>query len=562
MSEFEKVSARRKELQKEREVPEWYTTQGLMMFERKYSYQNETVKGAFERISNTLCNHYPDIELARSKFFEIMWKGFLGPATPVMCNTGTNRGLVVSCSGGTMGDSIFDFYKTHLENAVLNKLGFGTSSYIGSIRGRGAPISSGGEAEGIVPQLETAIAVMNKVSQGNNRRGQWAGYLEIDHPDFYEVSDFIKKNPADTNIGYMYSDKVIDALTNNDEEMVGRWCRHLAGRKRNGKGYFWKQDLANRLAPEEIKNCGITIKASQLCNEISLPQDENHTYTCVLSSLNLAKWDYFDDDTIFWATIFLDCVVSEFLQQAEGIEGLERALRFTKKARAIGLGTMGLATYFQKKNLPFESLHAHILNNNIYSKINDETIKASRHLAELLGEPLWCKGYGTRFITRMAIAPNMSSAILCGSVSQGIESFVANAFTQQTAAGEMVRMNPEFVELAKSKGEFSLELMEDLAKNWSGSVQHLDWLSEHEKSVFKTAFEINQFTVLRLASMRQRRIDQGQSLNLYFSSDATEEYIAEVHKEFLLDPYLKGLYYLRSERGIKASKGECTACEG
>ena len=560
-NEFEKISARRKELQKLGEVPEWYTTQGLMMFERKYSYNGETVKGAFERISTTLSKHYPDSGLARKKFYDLMWKGFLGPSTPVMSNTGTNRGLVVSCAGGTMGDSINDFYKSHHENAILSKMGFGTSSNLNEIRPRGTPISSGGQADGVVPQLEHSINVMNTVSQGNNRRGQWVGYVGIEHKDFHEICSYVKKNPADTNIAYMYYDGSIEKLRVGDPDMIDRWNKHIAVRKRTGKGYFWKPDTANRTAPEEIKACGITIKASQLCNEISLPQDTNHTFTCVLSSLNLAMWDSFEEDTIFWATIFLDCVVSEFLEQAEGIEGLERAIRFTKKARAIGLGTMGLATYFQKNSIPFESLEAHVLNNTIYSKINDESLKASKFLANLLGSPKWCEGFGTRFIARIAIAPTMSSAILCGSVSQSMEPSVSNTFIQQTSAGDMNRMNPEFVALCKRKGKYSLDLMDDLAKNYKGSVQHLEWLTDHEKRVFKTAYEIDQNVIVRMASMRQRFIDQAQSLNVFFHDEATEEYIAQIHKDILLDKYLKGAYYLRSERGIKASKGECTACE-
>lgn len=562
-SQFEKISARRKQLQASGEVPEWYTTQSLIMFERKYSFKGETPRQAFQRIADTLSKHYTeDVELARHKFFDIVWKGFLAPSTPVMCNAGTNRGLVVSCAGSYVDDSIYGFYDTNKEIAVLSQEGFGTSSYLGDIRPRGSSISRGGEADGVVNVLDTFTDTTSKVSQGNNRRGQCGNYLPIDHPDFWEVCGYILKNPASANIGWMFSAEVISKLEMGDEELIKRWCEVMYVRARTGKGYFWKPDTANRLAPQAIKNSNIEIKASNLCCEIALPQDKDHTFTCVLSSLNLSKYDEYEEDTIFWAIAFLDCVVSEMLDQAEKIKGLEKAVNFTKKSRALGLGTLGWHSYLQNKMLPFDGLHAHILNNKIFKDISEQSTKASLKLGEIYGVPEWCRGTGMRNATTNAIAPNMSSAELAGSMSQGIEPFVSNCFNKQSAAGELTRMNPKLISLMKQRGVYSLELMDDLATNWSGSVQHVDWLSAEEKKVFKTAYEMSQIALVRQASMRQRFIDQGQSLNLFFSADEDEEVIAEIHKTALLDPYIKGLYYLRSERGVKASTGECTNCEG
>jgi ribonucleoside-diphosphate reductase alpha chain len=319
------------------------------------------------------------------------------------------------------------------------------------------------------------------------------------------------------------------------------------------------------MAPEAIKNSGISIKASNLCCEIALPQDKDHTFTCVLSSLNLSKFDDFEDDTIFWSIALLDCVVSEMLEQSKDIQGLEKAINFTKKSRALGLGTLGYHTYLQSKMVPFDGLQAHLYNNIIFSKVQEESLKASQKLANIYGEPEWCKGTGLRNATLNAIAPNMSSAILAGSVSQGIEPIVSNCFIQQSAAGELTRMNPTLITLMKERGVYTLEVMDDLAINYEGSVQHVDWLTDEEKTVFKTAYEIDQKAILRQASSRQRKIDQGQSLNLFCGASEDEEYIAELHKIAILDPYIKGLYYLRSSRGIKASTGkvqECTACEG
>ena len=561
MNEFEKLSAERKHLQSIGEVPEWMTTQGYIMFKRKYAYNKETVKGAFERISSTLSKHYDvDVDKAKEKFFNLLWKGYLSPSTPVYCNTGTNQGLTVSCAGNYFPDSVSGFYSAHSENAILSKLGFGTSSYLGDIRPRGSVISSGGIADGVVPVIDTAIDVMTKISQGSSRRGQWAGYLEVDHGDFWEVAGYILKNPTDANIGWIFTDNVIERLKNKDEEMIKRWNHILYLRCRTGKGYIWKVDTVNRLSPQAIKNSGIKIKASNLCNETSIPSDGQHSFSCILSSLNLFKYDEFEEDTIFWSIVFLDCVVSEMLLKSDSYKELERIERFTKKARALGLGVMGFHSYLQKKMIPFDGFEAHMLNTQIFKKIKDESTKASKHLADIYGEPEWCKGTGLRNATLTAIAPTMSSSILCGSVSQGIEPIISNVFIQRSAAGEFTRINPQFMEIAKKHGKYTQEEMDDIAINHDGSVQHLDWLTQEEKDVFKTAYEIDQHALLRLASVRQQFICQGQSLNLFFSSDEGEEYIAEIHKEALLDSNIKGLYYLRSSRGVKASKG-CVACE-
>ena len=561
MNEFEKLSAERKHLQSTGEVPEWMTTQGYIMFKRKYAYNKETVKGAFERISSTLSKHYDvDVDKAKEKFFNLLWKGYLSPSTPVYCNTGTNQGLTVSCAGNYFPDSVSGFYSAHSENAILSKLGFGTSSYLGDIRPRGSVISSGGIADGVVPVIDTAIDVMTKISQGSSRRGQWAGYLEVDHGDFWEVAGYILKNPTDANIGWIFTDNVIERLKNKDEEMIKRWNHILYLRCRTGKGYIWKVDTVNRLSPQAIKNSGIKIKASNLCNETSIPSDGQHSFSCILSSLNLFKYDEFEEDTIFWSIVFLDCVVSEMLLKSGSYKELERIERFTKKARALGLGVMGFHSYLQKKMIPFDGFEAHMLNTQIFKKIKDESTKASKHLANIYGEPEWCKGTGLRNATLTAIAPTMSSSILCGSVSQGIEPIISNVFIQRSAAGEFTRINPQFMEIAKKHGKYTQEEMDDIAINHDGSVQHLEWLTQEEKDVFKTAYEIDQHALLRLASVRQQFICQGQSLNLFFSSDEDEEYIAEIHKEALLDANIKGLYYLRSSRGVKASKG-CVACE-
>ena len=387
------------------EVPDWYTTQGLLMFERKYAYNGETVKESFERVANHLGALVPEMGDSKKKFFDLMWSGKLAPSTPVLCNTGTDRGHPVSCSGGFFGDSIDGFYKNHHENAMLSKNGYGTSSYLGSIRPRGDKISSGGEADGVVPQFDSAIDVVRKVSQGNNRRGNWAGYLEVDHEDFYELAGYVQKNPASANIGWIFTDAFIERLKLGDKEAIDRFNKVCYLRARSGKGYIWKSDTANRLAPQAIKNSGISIKGSNLCSEISLPQDADHTFSCVLSSINLLKWDEITEEDIQWMIYFLDAVVTDMISLAKGKSGFERIVRFTEKSRALGLGTLGFHSYLQSRMLAFDSFESRIINTKIYSTIQKAAIEASMHLGLVYGEPEWCKGTGMRNATTMAIAP-------------------------------------------------------------------------------------------------------------------------------------------------------------
>tara|TARA_R110000850_G_scaffold148827_2_gene271121 strand:- start:3489 stop:4322 length:834 start_codon:yes stop_codon:yes gene_type:complete len=277
--------------------------------------------------------------------------------------------------------------------------------------------------------------------------------------------------------------------------------------------------------------------------------------------MNLSKYDEWKDtDAVFVSTVFLDCVAEEFIQMGKTIPGLENAVRFTEKGRALGLGTLGFHTYLQQKGIAFESFEAHMLNRTIFKGISDEALEASKWMATHFGEPEWCRGYGVRNSHTMAIAPNTSSALVCGGVSQGIEPIVANVYNQLTSAGEINRTNPVFMEFAKGKGKWNEELVKDIIDN-DGSVQHLDWLTDDERMVFRTAYEVDQKAIIRLAAARQEYIDQAQSINLFFDADEDEAYISEVHKEAFLNPHIKSLYYMRTKAGVNASK-DCIACEG
>jgi ribonucleotide reductase alpha subunit len=717
----EQLSEERKELQAKGLLPDWFITPGWQMFKQKYLYEAEGLSDTYERIAKTAAKHMPDSEKWEKKFYDILWKGWLACSTPVLANMGLpKRGCPVSCSGQYIGDSVYEFYANRLETAMLTKNGFGTSAYLGDIRPRGANIGNGnGKASGTLPVFKMFVRDMVDVAQGGVRRGSWAGYIPIDHGDFYEVCTYLLNQPDDLNIGWNVSEEFINRLEAGDEDAITRFQKAMKTKAVTGKGYFNFVDKTHAQQPQMYHDLGLRAKASNLCvspetmltvrkdfvgatqikiadlkdewvdvwngeewshvqvrqtsedsalirvefqdgnyldctayhkfyldgsnnkptrawdlksgdvleswykagsatddltklipgqlwptrpmersivkrliwldrraptycvtepkrgramfngvvtgncTEITLHSDEEHSFTCVLSSMNLHKYDEWKDtDAVFTATVFLDCVAQEFIEIGRGIPGLEKSVRFTEKGRALGLGTLGFHSYLQKHMIPMESLEANLINTKIFKNIKEQADKATRWLAEELGEPEWCKGYGVRNTHLLAIAPNTTSALICGGVSQGIEPVVANAYTQPGAAGELDRINPEFIKLLESKGKYNDRVIENVSENL-GSVQHLDFLTDEEKLVFKTAYEIDQKVLVRLASNRQPYICQGQSLNLFFAADEDEAYIAEVHREAFLDKNIKSLYYMRTLAGVQASKDdECLSCEG
>jgi ribonucleoside-diphosphate reductase alpha chain len=560
---YEELGEERKQLQEEGKLPLWVTTPAWQILKDKYTTDDcPDLYSIYKRISTAAASHMYDKEHWQKVFFNLMWNGWLACSTPVLANMGTNRGCPVSCSGSYVGDSIYEFYNAQTEAAVLSKNGFGTSSFIGHIRERGTPISSGGLASGILPVLRDFIQLSRDVSQGNTRRGAWAGYLPLEHGDFYEVADFVQNHPDDCNIGWNVSADFIARLDNGDEDAVARYQKAMKVKMATGKGYFNFIDKVNAQNPPMYAEHGLSVKASNLCTEITLHSDEFHTFTCVLSSMNLSKYDeWADTDAVHNAIVFLDCVAEEFIKMGRGIKGLENAVRFTENGRALGLGTLGFHTYLQQNMIDIESFEAHNLNQNMFKIIQKQAKEASQWLAKAKGEPRWCKGHGVRNTHLIAIAPNSSSALVCGSVSQGIEPVYKNVFVQGSPAGEINRINPVLVDLMKSKDVYSDETINQIIKD-NGSVQLVDWLTDEEKAVFKTSFEINQEVLVRLASARQKYICQAQSLNLFFPSDTPEEEISRVHKLAFKDKYIKSLYYLRSEAGVRGSSGECIACEG
>ncbi len=559
-SKYEELSVERKASIEAGNNPDWLTGPGYQLLTGKYlTEEDNDLKKTFTRISRTCASHMPsDNKKWEKTFFDLMWSGDMALSTPILSNLGTNKGLPVSCQGSYIEDSVYGFYETTQECAVLSQEGFGTSSYLGDIRPRGTEISRGGTASGVLPVIQQFVQMSRDITQGT-RRGAWAGYLEITHGDFWEVISHLEHNPQDLNLGWIIPDSFINDLQNNDPEALLRYKRALKIKLQTGKGYFVFLDRANRNAPVAMRDQGLTIRASNLCSEIMLHSDPDHSFTCILSSMNAARYGEWAENAVFNATVFLDCVCSEFLQRAKEIRGLEKTVRYTEKARSVGLGMLGFHTLLQMRNYPLDSIDTVYLNSELFQELNTESLRASQWLAAELGEPEFCKGYGVRNLNRCAIAPNTSSAVIAGSVSPGIEPIFANAFLQPIAGGEVNRVNPVLIEVMKEQGRYNTKSINRILLN-EGSVQDEDWLTDHQKRVFLTAFEVDQLTIIRLASQRQKSLDQGQSLNLFFAAGTAEEYISKVHQAAFLDDEILGLYYIRSNSSNKASTGE-VACE-
>lgn len=421
---YTQISERRKKEQEEGLLPNWVTTAGAQLYYSKYEYDTNgrSFRAQAERIAKTAARHLPNPEKFEDKFFNLIWNGWLSCSTPVLANMGTDRGCPVSCTGNVIDDSVIDFYKKQAEVATLTKNGFGTASYLGDIRPRGTSIAGGGKASGVLPVLKDFIQLSRDVSQGSTRRGAWAGYLPIDHGDFWEVANFLESEPDDANIGWCIYDSTIKLLDSGDEEMLKRWQKILKIKALNGKGYLFFPDKVNRVRPESYVNNNLLVKTSQLCSEITLfsgiKDGEEHSFSCVLSSMNLTKYDEWrGTDAVFNATIFLDCVAQEFIdivrnriakKNPEEAQAMMPVVRYTEKARSLGLGACGLHTLFQEKGISFESFEAHSLNTEIFSYIRKEADRASEWMAKELGEPEWCIGTGKRNTHVLAVAPTKS----------------------------------------------------------------------------------------------------------------------------------------------------------
>ena len=552
-----------KELKSSFEAPQWLTEEGFITLSKGYLLPGETPKGMYRRVAKAAASYLPnDQKKWEEDFFNIIWSNWLCLATPIASNFGADRGLPISCFGSYVDDSIYSIFDKNLEVAVLSKHGGGTSSFLGDVRGRGSLINGGGSSNGTTSWVEVLRTTVNQVSQNGIRRGQHATYIPIDHDDFDEFVD-VRKHLDGIHLGVTVSDAFLQKCENGDQEALRRWFKLLKARMETGEPYILFIDRVNKQNPPMYKANDLSVKASNLCSEIVLHSDADHSFVCCLSSMNLAKWDEWKDtNAVFVATVFLDCVMEEFIRKAFKIRGIEAAVRFAQKSRALGLGVLGYHTYLQHNMIPFDSLQARIFNHTWAKYIKNEAQKATEWMAMELGEPEWCKGFGVRNTHLLAVAPTTSNAIISGGVSQGIEPIVANAYVQKTAKGTFIRKNPTLEQYLDKLGLNTDNIWEKIIDN-NGSVSDIIGISEEAKEVFKTAYEINQKEIIFQANQRQKYICQAQSLNLFFDANESPEWIHKIHKEAAMMPNIKSLYYVRSMAGIKAEKAEaCKSCEG
>jgi ribonucleoside-diphosphate reductase alpha chain len=562
------------------DYPEWGDTEVYRKtISGGYLLQGETPRDAYERVAKTVARRLYKPELA-DVFFDYIWKGWLNLASPVLSNTGTDRGLPISCFGIDVADSIQDIGSKNLEMMLLAKHGGGVGVGINMIRPAGAKITGNGTSDGVVPFCKIYDSTILATNQGSVRRGAASVNINIEHPDFEEWLE-IREPKGDVNRQSLnlhqcaiVGDKFMRRLEQGDKEARTRWSKLLRKRKATGEPYIMFKGNVNKNNPEAYKSNGLKVHMTNICSEITLHTDESHSFVCCLSSLNLSKYDEWKGtDLIYHATWFLDGVMEEFIQRAKGLRGFENAIRSAVKGRPLGLGVLGWHTYLQDRGIPFEGLSAQYETRKIFSQIKIESERASRDLADVYGEPLWCVGTGMRNTHLRAIAPTVSNSKLAGNVSPGIEPWAANVFTEQSAKGTFIRRNP-VLESVLEDNEINTEKIWNQILADGGSVQNIeeldgllmgDW-DEPVKNVFKTFKEINQLELVRQAGIRQQYIDQSVSLNLAFPSEATPKWINKVHMEAWKQG-VKTLYYTRTESVLRgdlaaAAMDDCIACDG
>jgi ribonucleoside-diphosphate reductase alpha chain len=553
------------------EAPQWYTEESFTTVDNGYLLVNETPRSMYRRVarSASVALNEPHLE---QEFFEAMWNNWLCPASPVLSNMGTNRGLPISCYGIDAPDSVDGIYRSVHEMAMLTKHGGGVGVSLNRIRGRGEQIRGGanGQSEGIIPWGKVFDSAIIATSQGNVRRGAASMNLSIEHRDFEEFLN-MRRPKGDVNRQCLnlhhcavVTDSFMTSIENGNVENRKKWVELLKTRIETGEPYIMFIDTVNNANPEAYKKNDLEVTMTNICSEITLHTDEDHSFICCLSSLNAAKWDEWKGTNLVKLTTrFLNGVLNEFINKAKYLPGFKRVIASATKGRAIGIGVLGWHTLLQEKLLPFDSFQTMMLNAQIFKKIHEDSISASKELASLYGEPEWCEGTGMYNTHLVAIAPTRSNSIISGDVSAGIEPIIANAYTDKTAKGVFIRKSKPLSTVLSKYGKDTDEVWKEILVN-NGSVQNLKFLSAEEKDVFKTAYEINQKVLIRQAGQRQPFVDQAQSLNLFFPADADPKWFHEVHME-AWKAGVKTLYYCRSSSVIKgdiASRGDdCKSCE-
>ena len=578
------------------DFPSWANTEiYVKTISKGYLLPGEKPKDAYWRVATRVAQRLEKPQMA-TKFFDYIWKGWLNLATPVLSNTGTDRGLPISCFGIDVADSIYDIGNKNLELMLLAKHGGGVGIGINQIRPAGSNISGNGTSDGVVPFAKIYDSTILATNQGSVRRGAASVNLNIDHKDFDEWIE-IREPKGDVNRQSLnlhqcavVGDKFMRKLQDGEPDARRKWGKLLQKRKATGEPYIMYKGNVNKNNPEMYKKNGLKVHMTNICSEITLHTDENHSFVCCLSSVNLARYnEWKDTDLVYTATWFLDGVLSEFIQKAKNMRGFENSVASAEKGRALGLGVLGWHTYLQQNGIPFEGMEAQFETRKIFSQLKIESERASRDMATEYGEPLWCRESGFRNTHLRAVAPTVSNSKLAGNVSAGIEPWAANVFTEQTAKGTFIRKNTELEKVLRKAGINNRDTWDKIMED-GGSVQDLKELNgwcylggkmvqcsdikEEDKDktypvkdVFRTFKEINQMDLVKQAGVRQQYIDQGVSLNLAFPSIASPKWINQVTMEAWKQG-IKTLYYMRTEsvlRGDIATRAvdpDCVACDG
>jgi len=554
---------------KGKDYPEWMDEVGVATISKGYLLPDETPRKAYRRVAKAIAERVRKPEL-ESKFFKYIWNGWIGLASPVLSNTGTDRGLPISCFGIDTPDSIRGIGLTNAELMKLTALGGGVGISVSRIRPRGTQITGNGKSEGVVPWCKIYDSAIIATNQGSVRRGAASVNLDINHPDIKEFMQ-IRRPKGDPNRQCLnlhqcvvVDDAFMRRLQDRDSEAMSLWLDILKTRVETGEPYIMFKDNVNRNNPLAYAMNNLDVSMTNICTEITLHTDEEHSFICCLSSLNLAKYDEWKDTDVVETSIrFLDGVMQEFIDKSNGKDSMIRTHRHAQKGRALGLGVMGWHSFLQKKGLPFNSIASTAWTHTLFSDIRQKAEATSRELAQEYGEPVWCKGTGMRNTHLLAIAPTVSNSRL-NSCSAGIEPIPANIYTFNGAKGTFIVKNKELEELLESKNKNTEAVWDQILAD-NGSVQNLSALTEEEKEVYLTFSEVNQLELVRQAAIRQKYIDQTQSLNLCFDPTDSPKWINQCHMEsWKLG--VKTLYYLRTDSVIKGDLGsrtaECISCDG
>lgn len=543
----------------------WLTKPSRIFLKNGYLTEGESPEDRIETIAQTAEKILSKAGFAE-KFKEYMDKGWFLLSTPVWANFGRERGLPISCFNSYLSDTMESILYNLAEVGMMTKMGGGCSGYFGNLRARGSEISGGGKSDGAVHFMRLFDTAMITCKQASIRRGVMGCYLPIDHGDIDELLRVkLEGSPIqDLFTGVCVTDEWMKGMIDGDKDKRSTWAKVLKSRSESGIPYIFFTDNVNNNAPKVYKDKGRKIHGSNVCSEIMLSSSEDESFVCCLSSMNLLHYDEWKNtDAVEVMAYFLDAVLTEFIEKASKITFMERAVKFAENQRAIGIGATGWHSLLQSKMIPFEGLEAQMLNAEIFETMNRQSLEASKKAAKELGEPPMLKGYGERWVTRHAIAPNTSSAFILGQVSQSIEPFKSNYYVKDLAKFKFTFKNPDLEKLLEEKGYNTDEIWDSiLLKN--GSVQHLSCLTQHEKDVFRTFTEISARETVIQAAQRQKYIDQGQSLNLMVPPETPTKEINAL-LIFAWEQGIKSLYYQHSINAAQAfyrKLNECSSCEG